>query len=125
MALLSVNGTSLKEPSKYDIVKRDLDSENSYTSEEGILVRDMIRANHVTIDVAWERLTQAELQAIVSQISNGQSSFNLTYFDYFVGQDKTGKFYSADRSSSGIKVKKNKDSNGYENYTLSTSLIEF
>lgn len=128
MALLSINGTPLKEPSKYDIVKRDLDSENSYTSEEGILVRDMIRPNHVTIDVAWEHLTQAQLQQIVSLISRDdiaqQSEFQLTYYDYFKNTDVTGRFYVSDRQSSGIKIRRNTN-NGYEHYSLSTSLIEF
>lgn len=124
MALLSVNGTGLKEPSTYNIVKRDLDSENSYTSETGILVRDMIRANHVTIDVAWEHLTQAEFQSIASLISGGSDHFTLTYYDYYRGIDATGTFYAYDRSGEAIKVRRY-NNNGYENYSLSTQLIEF
>jgi hypothetical protein len=124
MSLMSVNGTALKEPSTYNIVKRDLDSENSYTSETGILVRDMIRANHVTIEVAWEKLSLSELQALSSLISNGQPSFTLTYFDYFTGADVTGKFYAHDRSGTAVKVNRRND-NGYECYQLSTQFIEF
>lgn len=124
MALLSVNGTDLQEPSTYNITKRDLDSENSYTSEVGVLVRDMIRANHVTIDVEWGRLTQAQLQAIASKISNGADRFQLTYYDYYIGQDVTGTFYAHDRSGQAIRVRRTNDG-GYENYTLSTQLIEF
>ena len=121
---MSVNGTDLQEPSTYDIVKADLDSENSYTSETGILVRDMIRANHVTISVAWEHLTQVQLQAIAALISNGSSSFNLTSWDYYTGVNKTGKSYAHDRSGQAIKVNRT-NNGGYEQYSLSTQLIEF
>lgn len=124
MSLMYVNGTALQEPSTYDITKADLDSENSYTSETGVLVRDMIRANHVTISVAWEHLTQVQLQAIASLISNGSSSFNLQYWDYYTGSNRTGKFYAHDRSGQAIRVNRT-NNGGYEQYSLSTQLIEF
>lgn len=124
MALLSVNGIALQEPSTYNITKGDLYSDNSYTSETGYLVMDMIRPNRVTIDVEWGRLTQAQFQAIASQISNGIESFQLTYFDYYIGQDVTGTFHAQDRSGQAIRVRRTNDG-GYENYTLSTQLIEF
>lgn len=129
MALLSVNGTDLQEPSTYNITKRDLDSENSYTSETGILVRDIIRANHVTIDVAWEHLTLVQFQAIAALISKDnkeeQKQFTLTYFDYYKGTNVTGTFYAHDRSGTAIKVRRITNPNGYEHYQLSTQLIEF
>lgn len=124
MALMTVGSTALKEPTKYDIVKADLDSENSYTSETGVLVRDMIRANHVTINVSWDFLTETEMQAIASLISNGVDHFSLTYYDYFTGVTKTGTFYSSDRSGNAIAVRR-RVQDGYERYSLSTSLIEF
>ena len=100
MALLTVDGVSLREPSKYDITYKDLDSDNSYTSETGILNRDMIRSNQHTISVGWDRLTADEMQTILRAVSN-KSEFQLRDMDY-----KTGRFYANDRQGVGKKVRK-------------------
>ena len=84
----------------------------------------MIRANHVTINVSWDFLTETEMQAIASLISNGVDHFSLTYYDYFTGTTQTGTFYSSDRSGNAIAVRR-RVQDGYERYSLSTSLIEF
>ena len=105
MALLSVDGVALREPSKYDITYKDLDSENSYTSETGILNRDMIRSNQHTISVGWDRLTADEMKVILQAVSN-KSEFQLKYFDYYDMDYKTGRFYANDRQGVGKKVRK-------------------
>lgn len=105
MALLSVDGVDLREPSKYDITYKDLDSENSYTSETGILNRDMIRSNQHTISVGWDRLTANEMKVILQAVSN-KSEFQLKYFDYYDMDYKTGRFYANDRQGVGKKVRK-------------------
>ena len=105
MALLTVDGVALKEPSKYDITYKDLDSDNSYTSETGILNRDMIRSNHHTISVGWDRLTANEMQKILRVVSN-KSEFQLRYFDYYDMDYKIGRFYANDRQGVGKKVRK-------------------
>ena len=105
MALLSVDGVALREPSKYDITYKDLDSENSYTSETGILNRDMIRSNQHTISVGWDRLTADEMKVILQAVSN-KSEFQLKYFDYYEMDYKTGRFYANDRQGVGKKVRK-------------------
>ena len=105
MALLTVDGVALREPSKYDITYKDLDSENSYTSETGILNRDMIRSNQHTISVGWDRLTANEMKVILQAVSN-KSEFQLRYFDYYDMDYKTGRFYANDRQGVGKKVRK-------------------
>lgn len=105
MSLLIVDGVSLREPSKYDITYKDLDSENSYTSETGILNRDMIRSNQHTISVGWDRLTANEMKVILQAVSN-KSEFQLKYFDYYDMDYKTGRFYANDRQGVGKKVRK-------------------
>lgn len=119
MALLTVDGVELKEPSVYDITYKDLDSDNSYTSETGILNRDMIRSNQHTISVSWTRLDVNEMKTILHAVSN-KSEFQLTYFDYYDMDFKTGKFYAADRKGTGKLVRK---TGGY--FALSFDLIEF
>lgn len=121
MALLTADGVALPEPSKYAPTLKDLDSANAYTSETGILVRDMIRANHTTISVSWDRLTDAQLSVILGAIS-GKESFQLTYRVLGTSTYKTGKFYATDRGMNGVRVeydpRKSRSS-------LSCSLIEF
>ena len=119
MALLTVDGVSLREPSKYDITYKDLDSENSYTSETGILNRDMIRSNQHTISVGWDRLTADEMKEILHAVSN-KSEFQLTYFDYYDMNYKTGRFYANDRQGVGKRVRK---TGGL--FSLSFNIIEF
>lgn len=105
MTLLTVDGVELREPSKYDITYKDLDSDNSYTSETGILNRDMIRSNQHTISVGWDRLTADEMQKILRAVSN-KSEFQLRYFDYYDMDYKIGRFYANDRQGVGKKVRK-------------------
>lgn len=105
MALLTVDGVALREPSQYDIEYRDLDSENSYTSETGILNRDMIRSNQRKISVGWDRLTAEEMRVILHAVS-GKSEFQLHYFDYYDAEYKDGRFYANNRQGVGKKVRK-------------------
>ena len=77
---LTVNGIELRAPKTFDSTYKDIDSSNSYTSDRGILVRDMIRANHHTFKVAWQSITGDELKVILQAIS-GKASFTLRYWD--------------------------------------------
>lgn len=119
MATFTVDGVALKEPSSYDITYADLDSDNSYTSETGILNRDMIRSNQHTIPASWSRLTNQELKDILHAVS-GKSEFQLTYFDFYDMDYKTGRFYASDRKCKGKLVRK---IGGY--FSLSFDFIEF
>lgn len=119
MALLTVGGVELREPSKYDITYKDLDSDNSYTSETGILNRDMIRSNQHTISVGWDRLTADEMKTILQAVS-GKSEFQLTYFDYYTMSYQTGRFYANDRQGVGKRVRKIRGL-----FSLSFNITEF
>lgn len=119
MALLTVDGVELRNPSKYDLTYKDLDSSNSFTSETGILNRDMIRSNQRNIAVGWARLTASELQTILHAVS-GKAEFSLRYFDYYEMNYKTGRFYANDRQSVGKKVRVK---NGL--FSISFNIIEF
>lgn len=119
MALLTVDGVALKDPSDYDITYKDLDSENSFTSETGILNRDMIRSNQHTLSLGWDRLTADELKTILQAVS-GKSEFMLTYFDFYAMEYKTGRFYANDRKGTGKKVRKVKGL-----FSVSFNITEF
>ena len=122
--LLKVDGITLPNPSTYDPTYKDLDSPNSYTSETGVLNRDMIRGNHRTIAVEWSKLKLSELQTILRSVSDDnllKPSFNLEYFDLYSGTFKKGKFYASDR---GVKSKRIRTtSDGL--FSISFNFIEF
>lgn len=124
LTLLKVDGVILPNPSTYDTTYADLDSSNSYTSETGVLNRDMIRGNHRTIAVEWSHLKLSELQTILRSVSDDKSlkpSFQLTYFDLYSGTFKKGKFYATDR---GVKSKRIRTtSDGF--FSISFNFIEF
>ena len=50
MAVLIIDGVELKSPSSYSIGFQDLDSSNSFTSESGVLNRDVIDYNYLKIN---------------------------------------------------------------------------
>lgn len=119
MVLMTADGVELPNPSKYDLTYKDLDSDNAFTSETGILNRDMIRANQVNISTSWDSLTQSQLKTIMQAIS-GKESFSLAYWDYYDMEFKTGTFYAQDRSISGIRVKQTGG-----RYSISFIITEF
>lgn len=128
--LLTVNGYKLPNPSKYDISYKDLDSSNAYTSEAGYLVRDIVRTDHITIDVSWNKLKPEQTKKILSAIS-GKRGLGVRYLDKRTNSfveanalDENGverKFYATDRNV-GI-IKAISLNNGYE--SLSFQLIEY
>lgn len=114
MALLTIEGVALKEPSSYDLTYKDLDSENSYTSETGYLNRDIIRVNQRNIAVSWDSLSSSELKTILNAINLGSSAtsekssknfLSISYFDYMTMTQRTGTFYPDDRGAKGKLVR--------------------
>ena len=128
--LLTVDGVQLPNPSKYEMTYSDLDSQNAYTSEAGYLVRDMVRSNHITIDVSWDKIKPTQTKLILNAVS-GKSSFKLRFYDKktnsFIeegAKDSNGvarKFYATDRKTGVIKAFSL--ANGYD--SLSFQIIEF
>ena len=119
---LTVNGIILKAPKTFDPTYKDIDSSNSYTSDRGILVRDMIRANHHTFEVSWQSITGDELKVILQAIS-GKASFTLRYWDVYSKGYKEGKFYSSDRQVTTNEMGLKDDETS--SFNLSCELIEF
>lgn len=117
--LLTCNSVVLKNPSSYDVNYSDLDGENSYVGETGHTVRDMIRANQVSIAVSWDRLTLSELSSLLTTCT-GNSSYTLTYLDFRTGAFKTSTFRPDNRSGKAKKIRN--ISSGL--YSLSFNFIE-
>ena len=117
---LTVNGVELKAPKTFDPTYKDIDSSN--TSDRGVLVRDMIRANHHTFKVVWQSITGDELKVILQAIS-GKASFNLRYWDVYSKGYQEGKFYSSDRQVTTNEMGLKDDNTS--SFNLSCDIIEF
>ena len=76
--VLEIDDVPVPSPSSYGMKYSDLDSSNSYTSETGSLVRDMIRANHVTLSLSWNKLKLPELSKIL-QVGTGKDMYKIKY----------------------------------------------
>lgn len=100
MVLMKVNGVTIKNPSRYDIVLQNLASDSSFTSETGVTNVDAVRNNIHTISVAWDRLTSNELKAIcdlMSPLDKSKTVFTLEYYQMETQTYGVGAFYSTDR----------------------------
>lgn len=129
ITLLAVDGINLPNPSNYDPDYKDLDSSNSFTSETGILNRDMIRGNHRTVHAAWNNISFSAMRKILSAISAdnvSKESFQLRYYDYFSASFKTGKFYASDRNIKTSRIKfSSSTATPTGRFNLTVDLIEF
>lgn len=102
--VLEIDDIPIPNLSRYGWKYSDLDSSNSYTSETGKLVRDMIRANQLTISLSWERLKLQELSNIL-QIGTGKDKYKIKYLDVYSASMKTGYFYPDDRDVQSLRIK--------------------
>lgn len=102
--VLEIDDVPVPSPSSYGMKYSDLDSSNSYTSETGSLVRDMIRANQVTLSLSWDKLKLPELSKIL-QVGTGKDMYKIKYLDVYSASMKTGYFYPNDRNVKAIRIK--------------------
>ena len=129
VALLTVDAIKLPNPSGYDPDYKDLDSDNSFTSETGKLNRDMIRGNHRTVHAVWNNINFSSMRKILRAISaddNSKEKLSLTYFDYYSASFKTGEFYAHDRNIKTKRIKfETSSSQPTGRFDLTVDLIEF
>jgi hypothetical protein len=115
---LIVDTVVLPNPSSMDYGMKDLDSDNSYTSETGSLVRDVIGYDNVTLSLSWDRLSIANVSKILKACTR-KEKISVTYFDLYDAAFKTQDFYSTDRSMNTKKIRSTSD--GY--FSLSFDII--
>lgn len=96
MALLTIDGVSLPEPSAYQVLLSDLDSESTTRNTSGIMLRDRIRAGVHKVDVKWDLLTRERLRLILNALS--PASFQVTFLGMDTGEYITKKMYASDRN---------------------------
>ncbi len=91
VSLLSIGGTAMPPPYKYDIAREDIDSESSGRSETGVMFRDRIRQGVYKLSLGWKVYTP-QLEDIISAIS--AENFSVTFFDGTSAGNKTRTMYA-------------------------------
>ena len=95
MALLTIDGIALPEPTILQPGIQDLDSEDGTgRNQTGTMFRDRIAIKR-SIHCEWGVLSRAEMSALLTAISG--ASFSLTYPDPQTGTMKTISAYVGDR----------------------------
>lgn len=93
---MKIDGVTIPTPSDIEFNVSDIDGE-SYRGANGIMVRDRI-ATKRKLSCKWKVLTVAEMSLLQEKTS--PTFFTLEFFDAKTGQNKTGKFYAGDKTSS-------------------------
>lgn len=99
---LTVDGVVLPRESSCNPTYGDV-VVNSYTSETGKDVRDVIRTNKVTLAVEWTGLSVADASTILN-VCSGRVSFSLRYFDIMLQAFRTSTFHVDDRGVNTIRL---------------------
>jgi hypothetical protein len=84
------NGGTVPAPSTYKVLTHDIDV-NAKRSESGYMNRNRVRANNYEIQCSWERLTWAQLIALIA--AGDAESFTLTFLDARSQGTVTKTFY--------------------------------
>jgi hypothetical protein len=121
MAMISIGGVALPNPTDYKVILQDLDSDNTTRSETGFLTRDRVRAGIYKIDVTWQ-VKRPLLKLITDQLETAK--FTVTFFDPTDSADHTAQMYCGDRSGT-LKSYTDESKPDESLWELSLQLIEF
>ena len=94
MALLTIDGIEMPQPSQYSFPMSDVTGDDSY-NEDGTLFRDRIRQGVCSIDVAWTANAQQAATLLSAIIPD---TVEVTYFDPSVNGYRTAQMCVSDRS---------------------------
>ena len=123
MAMITVGGVSLPEPSEYQVSLSDIDSENTTRNAQGVLIREPIRQGIYKIAIGWEGLTRAQLQTVTAAVAAAKLS--VSFFDPTTGTaNVTKSMYVGDRAA-GISVHMSESQRASSRWDLSFNLIEY
>lgn len=112
MNLIKLNDYITPNPSSYDVEYSDVNGEN-VSVEDGTTYIEQVRADVPKIKLAWTNLSQEEVSAITSELSN-----DVITVQYFYGEMKTARMTAGARA---LKLK-NIDTSGNTYWNLSVTL---
>ena len=93
--MLSINGTALPLPTKYDVGISDLDSSDTSRNEKGVLTRNRVRQGVTKISVGFT-VRGSQTASILKLVEPAKVA--VTYFDPRTSVTRTIQAYVGDRS---------------------------
>lgn len=123
MALLTINGTVMPDPTTYSVPMTDMESSDSAYSESGVRIRNRIRQGIVTLELSW-RVNSADAATILSAIE--PSKVSVGYLDPKTGIMQTADMFVEDRSCNLLVHENNSADNTNTNWwEISFNLVEY
>lgn len=101
MAIITINGTPMPEPSKYSVSTNDLHADSSTRTETGRLIINRIRANVYKIECGWSAITSNQLNVIKN--ATNPVTVSVTFLDGN-GAYVTKTMYSGDKKIDPVKI---------------------
>ena len=95
----------IKQPSAIQYVREDYDSDDSYRTMSGDLIRDKI-ATKIKLECEWPYMTLAEISQILKIID--ATFFEVKYYDLYEGKLTTKVMYAGNKSAPFYNVLKDK-----------------
>ncbi len=121
MAMISINGSPLPNPSAYAVGRRDGDSESTTRDEAWYLRRDRVRAGMYQIEATWQGKL-AMINSIASALSSDE--FSVSFMDPTTGGTGSATMYAGDRKATLLSHTDDSAPSG-SLWELSVSLIEY
>lgn len=115
MAMITIGGVGLADPSELKVLQSDIDSQDSSRNEIGVLQRDRVRQGVYKLEVSWALLVGAAVETIKTAIA--PSSFSVVFPTSAGNVTKT--MYASDRSIEMVTTQTG------TRWNVSFSLIEF
>jgi len=113
MALITINGTALPNPTKYSVPMQDMNSSDSSYSESGLYIRNRVRQGICRLELSWI-VKGEDASTILSAIQ--PDKVQVRYFDPRTGGYSLAEMYVEDRSCALVSYKSdvNSDANLWE-----------
>lgn len=93
MAMLTVNGNKVKDPSAFSWSLNDVATSSSGRTQDAIMHKTRV-AQKRKISLAWWNLDKKDTSAILKAFND--VNFSVTYPDALAGVDETRTFYRSD-----------------------------
>lgn len=96
MAMLSVNGRAIKDPSEFTWGLQDISSENAGRTMDTTMHKNRV-GQKVTLGLSWSMVNPSESSSIVNAFN--PEYVDVTYFDPLANDTVTKTFYTGDKSA--------------------------
>lgn len=120
LAILSIGGADMPDPSSLTVKYQDVDSDNSKRNGAGYLQRDRLRGGNTvahTLSCKWTAASVTEAHTILTAVS--AASFSVKFYDPRTAGDLTITAYVGDRSGDTLVAQVGK------RFAISFDLVEY